>query len=370
MLKGMPLDVFHAEPFNAYPIPTIGVVHRMAEHFLRVWAPQQGHAFAIDGHPNPYLSLLWPYALQDAAIFEGIIAMCRASWLLENGQDTLHDRGFNYHFNNSKQALQRRLDNPDTCYDDTTLLSIMALTTVDYTLGEHSLAEQYLQSMRQMVTMRGGHRDDTDWNRFLTAVCTAFEMLWSFILSNSQQNNSPTTNGADKPSEAMRNAIPVYANHPFPPDYTASLARIPQGFSDLAVSSLLSMQCVRVIERIPFTPSSAEATANSPRPDGADLHTIHTDLLKLTTLKTTKMEHVLCFGLVAYCLPLQCGRPLPAGCTSLLQSCVDAYMRFNLRENEEKLDGKCLLWIAVVLASALDNCADEAFDTHLSSRKF
>jgi hypothetical protein len=32
MLKGMPLDVFHAEPFNAYPIPTIGVVHRMAEH--------------------------------------------------------------------------------------------------------------------------------------------------------------------------------------------------------------------------------------------------------------------------------------------------------------------------------------------------
>jgi hypothetical protein len=184
-------------------------------------------------------------------------------------------------------------------------------------------------------------------------------MLWSFILSNNQQNSAPTTNGADKPSEEMRNAIPVYANHPFPPDYTASLARVPQGFSDLAVSSLLSMQCVRVIERIPFTPSSSEAAAISPRPDGADLHTILTDLMKLTTLKTTKLEHVLCFGLVAYCLPLQYGRPLPAGCTPTLQACVDAYMRLNLRENEEKLDGKCLLWIAVVLAAALDNCADE-----------
>jgi hypothetical protein len=31
-LKGMPVDVFHPEPFNAYPIPTIGVVHRMIEH--------------------------------------------------------------------------------------------------------------------------------------------------------------------------------------------------------------------------------------------------------------------------------------------------------------------------------------------------
>lgn len=31
-LKGMPVDVFHPEPFNAYPIPTIGVVHRMTEH--------------------------------------------------------------------------------------------------------------------------------------------------------------------------------------------------------------------------------------------------------------------------------------------------------------------------------------------------
>lgn len=31
-LKGMPVDVFHPEPFNSYPIPTIGVVHRMVEH--------------------------------------------------------------------------------------------------------------------------------------------------------------------------------------------------------------------------------------------------------------------------------------------------------------------------------------------------
>jgi hypothetical protein len=36
-LKGMPADVFHPEPFNAYPIPTIGCVHRMVEHCKLSW---------------------------------------------------------------------------------------------------------------------------------------------------------------------------------------------------------------------------------------------------------------------------------------------------------------------------------------------
>lgn len=89
------------------------------------------------------------------------------------------------------------------------------------------------------------------------------------------------------------------------------------------------------------------------------MHTILTDLLKLTTLSTTKIEHVLCYGLVAYCLPLQYGIPLPIGCTRTLQTCVEAYMKLNFSENEEKLDGKCLLWVAVVLSSCLDICADQ-----------
>ena len=185
-------------------------------------------------------------------------------------------------------------------------------------------------------------------------------MLWSFILSSGQQNDPPATPDAEKPSEILKNAIPVYANHPFPPDYTASLSRIPQGLSNLAVSSLLSMQCVRIIERIPSSPqtSSRDSHGSAVR-SSAGMHSILTDLLKLTALSTTKMEHVLCHGLVAYCLPLQYGNPLPIGCTRTLQTSVDAYMKLNFRENEEKLDGKCLLWIAIVIASSLDICADE-----------
>lgn len=50
---------------------------------------------------------------------------------MEHGQSTLYDRGFNFHFNNTKSALQKRLDNPSTAYDDTTLLAVLTVTTID-----------------------------------------------------------------------------------------------------------------------------------------------------------------------------------------------------------------------------------------------
>jgi hypothetical protein len=135
------------------------------------------------------------------------------------------------------------------------------------------------------------------------------------------------------------------------------LARIPTGYSNLAVSSVLSVQCVRIIDRIPRkAPLSEEKPVLQSRNE--DLHNILTDLLKLTTLTTTKMENVLCYGLVAYCLPLQYGIPLPIATTRTLQTCVEAYMQLNFSENEEKLDGKCMLWVAMVISSCLDICAD------------
>ena len=57
--------------------------------------------------------------------------MCRASWLLEHGQNAANDRAFNYHHHNSRFALQKRLENPATFCDDTTLLSMLTLTTID-----------------------------------------------------------------------------------------------------------------------------------------------------------------------------------------------------------------------------------------------
>lgn len=101
---------------------------------LRVWAPQQGKPFAVEGHSNPYLSLVFPYALQHAVLFESIVAMCRVSSLQAQQMAAVQDRGFVYHHANAKDALQLRLESSTTCADDVTILTLAALATIDVSL--------------------------------------------------------------------------------------------------------------------------------------------------------------------------------------------------------------------------------------------
>ena len=98
---------------------------------LQVWAPQHGRALAFEGHPVPYQSLVFPYALQHAVLFEGMIALARASWLQQERIPWQTDAAFAYHRANAFAGLRLRLSSEATCADDTTILTIAALTTVD-----------------------------------------------------------------------------------------------------------------------------------------------------------------------------------------------------------------------------------------------
>ena len=141
------VNVFHSEPANTYPIPNEGVVPRMVKYCehnssvvmfsltttadTQVWAQQHGRALAFEGHPKPYLSLVFPYALQRPVLFEGIIALARAFWLLQERIAPLTDTALAYHRANAFAGLRQRLASDTTCSDDTTILTIAALTTID-----------------------------------------------------------------------------------------------------------------------------------------------------------------------------------------------------------------------------------------------
>jgi len=98
---------------------------------LHEWAPQHGRGFAFDGHPNPYLSLLFPFALQHDVLFECIISLSRASWLLARGESCIHDRAFMYHHSNSLAMVRQRLMSKQECADDITILTVAGLTAID-----------------------------------------------------------------------------------------------------------------------------------------------------------------------------------------------------------------------------------------------
>ena len=98
---------------------------------LQVWSPQHGRALAFEGHPRPYQSLVFPYALHEPVLFEALVALSRASWLQRERQPWQKDNALAYHRASAFAGLQLRLKSDVTCADDTTILTIAALTTID-----------------------------------------------------------------------------------------------------------------------------------------------------------------------------------------------------------------------------------------------
>jgi hypothetical protein len=142
------VNVFNAEPTNVYPIPYQGIVPRMMKYCklcryfctilalltlvdIQTWAIEHGRALHIEGHPNPYQSLVFPYALHHGALFESMVCISRASWLLTEGIPWRQDKALAYHRTNAFAALALRMTSEKTCADDTTILTIAALSTVD-----------------------------------------------------------------------------------------------------------------------------------------------------------------------------------------------------------------------------------------------
>lgn len=142
------VNIFNAEPMSAYPIPYQGVVPRMMKYcklsrsfrrFLQLlilldiqtWAIEHGRGLYIEGHPNPYQSLVFPYSLHHGGLFESMVCIARASWLLTEGIPWRQDKALAYHRANAFAALALRMTSEKTCADDTTILSIAALSTVD-----------------------------------------------------------------------------------------------------------------------------------------------------------------------------------------------------------------------------------------------
>ena len=184
-----------------------------------------------------------------------------------------------------------------------------------------------------------------------------FEQLWTFVLPKVTEPTSPEQLSPPVSSSSpLQNELPIYASHPFSPSFCGSLSRLPQSLSDMAVSGVLSVQIVRLIGKVPRSILSETESPSSPH--SVDLSSTITDLLRLATLQTTKMEHVLCYGLVAYCLALQHETSHLSPSTSTLSACIDAYMRHD--PNGEHMDKGCLIWIAIMIANAVHLSNDNA----------
>jgi len=371
------VNIFHSEPINNFPIPAEGCVSRMVKHYLQVWAPQHGRAFAFEGHPTPYRSLVFPFALERAVVFEAIIALSRASWLLQEKIPWFKDSALAYHRANAFAQLRLRLMSQETCADDATIVTIAALTTIDYMLGIHEGAENHIDAMQRIRAIRTDLKGETPWQHFVNASMDAYFSLWTFV----KERNAATTSMSQLTIESpLRNDLPLYPSLPFSTKMCEALSKVSPAFNDMALAGQLSIQMIDILASLSTitrsegggSPATTSPTTDSPStsspvssapssPGGRNLLNIIADLRCLSMLGTVPIEHLLCFGLIGCSLTLHFGEEkIPEEFNETLQELEDTVVGGGKprpqQENEKfmKEHQDCLIWISIAAAGALE----------------
>ncbi|KAJ9611461.1 hypothetical protein H2200_004645 [Cladophialophora chaetospira] len=354
------VNIFHSEPASTFPIPNEGVVPRMVKYFLQVWAPQHGRALAFEGHPIPYQSLVFPYALQHGVLFESIVAVARAAWLQQEQIPWQTDTAFTFHRANAFAGLRSRLRSESMCSDDTTILTIAALTTIDYMLGVHEGAANHVNAMQQIQKIRHDLTGETPWQYIVVSVMKAYDGLWQFIKDRNELTTSMAQLTIDSP---MHSDLPIYPSLPFNIRVCEALSKVSTAFNDLALARELSMQMIEILANL-STQARGDGSATPPTspptsPGGRSLLNTIADLRCISVMQTTPIEHKLCFGVIGTCFTLHYGTGMIGDdMNETLQMLEDTLIgNGRLRVQPEaalKAHRECLIWISVATAGALE----------------
>lgn len=252
--------------------------------------------------------------------------------------------------------LRARLEDQQQCADDTTILVVATLGTIDYILGDHSAACAHVSGMRQMMKIRGGINNTSPWERLLKMNVDAYEALWSFLFAADSSSDKAARYDGNLLQKAE---FPIYMAHPFKPEVCEMLAKLPQGFCDIGLSGVLSLQMIRVLSD--FTGMKAKLV-ESLRTGQFDMNsrrkvqTTLEDLHRLATLQTTPTERFLSNGLVAYCYLLRIlyFEDHLTGCYETALKAL-AEIALNQTPSHKSLDRKCFLWSNMMIGTVLQH---------------
>jgi hypothetical protein len=118
------------DPFGAFPVSTDGTVLSAVDYFLQIYAPVHLNPRKEQLGPADSLPLARRYfglALQNASMFELMVALASASYAARQGITGGPTRDVLIHYGKGIEALRRKMASAATCDDDATILAVMAL---------------------------------------------------------------------------------------------------------------------------------------------------------------------------------------------------------------------------------------------------
>ncbi|KAH8660403.1 hypothetical protein BX600DRAFT_467661 [Xylariales sp. PMI_506] len=134
------------DPFDALPLPSTPRIRLLVYQLL---SRVSSNSPTID-----YRKAWFDYALKDLAFFYIALAQSAADagLTLKRG-DSLEAIAYQ---NNGIRLLQKRIEHPAACCDDSTIATVAALASYEATNGSLEAARSHLNGLERLVQMRGG----------------------------------------------------------------------------------------------------------------------------------------------------------------------------------------------------------------------
>ncbi|KAK4943656.1 hypothetical protein LTR10_016753 [Elasticomyces elasticus] len=299
---------YRIDPFLQYPVSKASKgVKFMTDYYIQVWAPQQAQAVSLQHGGNALLTVVLPLAMQNSMLFQATIAMTRAAWVLKRGSDAFADKMLLRHRGSAMLELRNALVESGRAGKDLVLLTMSTLLTLN---------PSYATRINEP-----GHRIST-----LT-----------------------------------------YPGLPFPADLCTVVAKLPEGFGEVALSRNIAVEfmsfLVKLTELIDYISSAPDRNISVARPEMTMQRAIY-DLQCLSALPLTGMEAQMARGLLAFLLHLYNQMSFHIPLARPLRPILEAFNEHPEIPQNYWLQ-RCLLWCSMVIASAWDAQIDASPQNHV-----
>ncbi|EXJ76164.1 uncharacterized protein A1O5_00672 [Cladophialophora psammophila CBS 110553] len=327
---------------------------------IQVWAPQQAQAFSVQTGRNALLALVLPLAFQNSMLFEATIAMTRAAWVLRRGSEPFADKMLLRHRGVAMRELRDGLMVPKLPNPDLVLLTMSTLLTLNYMINDLESFEVHLRALENMLASTN-LEGDSGIRNFVRGRVLAFGVLASFLQA-SQPSYAERIN-----EKGHRISTLTYPGHPFLPDLCAVIAKLPEGFAEVALSRSIAVEVisflVKLTELVNWLATSQEEREAQPKPDMTMQRAIY-DLQCLSALQLTPIEVQISRALLAFCLHLYNEMSFHIPLARPLRPLLETFNAHTEIPRYPWLQ-RCLYWCSIVTASAWDTQIDASPERHV-----
>lgn len=306
-------------------------------------APQHAEKVFVHGHSNPFLSICFPFILQNTMCFDANLLTWRSMLLYAERRSLTSDEVMITHRATALRGLQESLASPHDTANDAAALTVACLMCVEMFCGDFQAVRHHAQAVHDIRSRRGSPTSAIA--QFVTGRLEHAEGLAHKYLRRDLPEELPEFVEKSTPAHLK------YPRSPLAPSFTSHASNLPSGFLDLVMSESVSYVTIDCIQRLSQIRDPADVGHEYGLSELRALRRIWEDIDSTYSAPSKpQIEHWLYFGLHAYCAQLDdelCHPSNQAMWTKLIVG------PFNELTDTSSPYQQCLIWIHVCLAGAV-----------------